>query len=198
MPECGDATMRDDLPELLHDRLPAERAAAVRAHVARCARCAEELALLRRVRAALPVPAVNARAIAARVPAYRPRPAWHARPALRAAAAVVLLIGGAALAVSLGRAGGVRDDSLRVAAADSPAVIAVPASPALPVMTTAPDVRVADRPRESLAPAELPIGTLGELSERDLRRLLDELDAIEAVTPVEPEVVAPAVTRGGE
>lgn len=63
-PNCVDETSRERLPELVHGRLAPGEAARVDAHVAACAACAAELALLRRlsaqIRAATPPLAVEA------------------------------------------------------------------------------------------------------------------------------------------
>ena len=47
MNDCQNAEMRDQLPDLLHDRLDAAARAMLTAHVASCTDCREELALLR-------------------------------------------------------------------------------------------------------------------------------------------------------
>lgn len=50
MTDCPRGEVRDLLPDLLHDSLDADRRAAVESHVASCAACSDELALLRNVR----------------------------------------------------------------------------------------------------------------------------------------------------
>ena len=49
MNDCPNAEIRDQLPDLLHDRLDASARAAVTAHVASCVDCRDELELLRGV-----------------------------------------------------------------------------------------------------------------------------------------------------
>jgi Putative zinc-finger len=53
MNDCTNAEIRDQLPDLLHDRLTVSVRDVVVAHVADCADCREELELLRGVRVAL-------------------------------------------------------------------------------------------------------------------------------------------------
>ena len=95
MSECTNGELRDLLPELMHGTLDAETRRVVEAHVASCTECAEELALLRSLRAALePAPRVDVQRIAAAVSAQtiheraRPRAPW--RIALAAAALVAV------------------------------------------------------------------------------------------------------------
>lgn len=98
MRDCPKAEMRDALPELLHDTLPSRQEAEVRAHLDGCDACRAELALLARVRAAASAPIIPTERIVSALPAYRRRAPWIrvlGSPALRVAAAVVLLAGGA-------------------------------------------------------------------------------------------------------
>lgn len=101
MRDCPNVEMRERLPELMHGVLRAEVAAEVRAHVAQCADCRAELELLERVRSMLVTPtSVDTSRIVAQLPRYR-RPALWTRaarsPQLRAAAAVLLMVGGYAV-----------------------------------------------------------------------------------------------------
>lgn len=69
MTDCPSGEIRDLLPELVHDALDAARRAEVERHVAGCADCAAEVALLRSMRDALAgrTPAVNVARIVAAV-----------------------------------------------------------------------------------------------------------------------------------
>ena len=58
MHDCDNADVRDLLPMRLHGTLNALGNARVDAHLAQCASCVEELALLRLVHRALPTPEV--------------------------------------------------------------------------------------------------------------------------------------------
>jgi anti-sigma factor RsiW len=184
MRDCPNATMRDRLPDLLHDRLSTAERAEVRAHVAACPDCRAELALLERIRESAVVRRVDATRIVAALPAYR-SPAWPHRairsPQLRVAAAIVALAGAAA--VFMGR--------MAVDPTSSDPVAQAPvAAPATVVSTPAPDTPVART-------TELAVGELlQDLSDAELQALLDELETFEAVTPAETEVVLPALGRG--
>ena len=105
MTDCPDAEMRDALPDLMHGTLPPDRLAVTRAHVDGCDACRAELALLARVRDAVRTPTIAADRIVASLPAYRRQSSWQqvaGRPAFRIAAAIVLLAGGASLALRSG------------------------------------------------------------------------------------------------
>jgi predicted anti-sigma-YlaC factor YlaD len=171
MGDCANVRIRDLLPELLHDRLPAAERVEVRAHVDQCSNCRGELELLTRARALLTVPSsVSAARIAAAVSPYRRRSPWRRTaesPLLRVAAVVILFAG--SMVVVRGRS-----------------VIDVPDSSS----TVGPIVPGA---------TELTVGeALADLTDNDLRALLDELPQIEAVTPAEGDVVVPALERDGE
>ena len=102
MRDCPNVEMRERLPELMHGVLRADLAAEVRAHVAQCDDCRAELELLESVRSLLTTPAspIDTSRIVAKLPRYR-RPSLWARatrsPQLRAAAAVVVMVGGFAV-----------------------------------------------------------------------------------------------------
>ena len=102
MRDCSNGEVRDRLPELMHNRLAGETLALVRAHVDGCADCRAELALLEQLRSASVAPRVDPSRIVSSLPRYRAIPAWRravGSPQLRAvAAAVILLIGGYAIA----------------------------------------------------------------------------------------------------
>src|SRR5262245_6555376 len=105
MNDCVNAEMRDRLPELLHDRLPANVRAELVAHVAACADCREELELLRALRSVLggPAPRVDVASIVSALP----RAPSQLRPRSRrtwadwriAAAITVLAVGGSSVAL---------------------------------------------------------------------------------------------------
>lgn len=107
--DCGNAEVRDLLPDLVNGSMRAGDRAAVEAHVAACAACAAELALLRAARSALhAAPAVDVQRIVRSLPApprRRGMPEASGRRWLRAAA-VALLVGGAGGAYVLGRGAG--------------------------------------------------------------------------------------------
>jgi hypothetical protein len=94
--QCDNVTMREMLPDLLHDRLSADVRASVQAHVNGCADCRAELELLRGVVAGVTVPRVDVSRIASMINPYR-RASFLVSAArswpLRAAAAVLLVAG---------------------------------------------------------------------------------------------------------
>lgn len=196
MGDCTNHTMKDLLPDLLTDRLSAADRADVQSHVDACGDCRADLALLSRVRAAAVTPRVDtARIVAALPPAYRAGPSL--RRALGSAAwkvaAVLLLVTGAVLAGR--RVVGERSPLTPVAQAplaDSPRVALRDSSPT--------NTRVPASPRAKQSPpAELAMGeSLHDLSDSDLRALLDALGKLDAVTSSETEIVVPAIGGAGE
>lgn len=169
MRECDNAAVRDQLPDLLGDeRSPA--LAAARAHVAGCESCRTELALLATARAVVPARPVDVARIAAAIPAYRPAPRWRRAAEAPAfrMAAAILLVVGLGSLVA---------NAPRRAAPDTADV----------------------RPAAAGSPGELEVGaSLGELSDAELRDLLDEMGELDAVTSTEADVVViPAVDRNG-
>src|SRR5215207_4192764 len=71
MRDCANVEVRDALPDLVHDQLPAAERERVLAHVASCADCTDEVALLSGARRVLDraAPTVDAAAIARAVQA---------------------------------------------------------------------------------------------------------------------------------
>src|SRR5688500_6636940 len=104
MTECFDPEDRDFLHDLVHGRLGEVDTATMLAHFEACDSCAAELALLREVRASVPVgPAIDVAQIVSALPAPRvvavpvEAPARRSSlfPALRVmAVAAVLIVGG--------------------------------------------------------------------------------------------------------
>ena len=101
MRECDNGDLRDLLPEWVHGRLDAVRADVVATHLAGCAACVDEAALIRRLDATLTgrTPAVNVAAIVAALPRPRARTAWHQRTQWRAAAVLLFMAGATSVAV---------------------------------------------------------------------------------------------------
>lgn len=162
MRDCSNAGIRDALPDLMHGTLPAERRAAVRAHVDACADCRAELELLMRVRGTVAAPRVDVARIVAALPAYRSVGSWRRafRPMWQAAAAVLLIVGGA-LVLQRGRAPEPRGSFDTVATM-------VPAL-ALPV------------------PSELSLGeTFHDVTDTELRALVNAIDTLDAIPLEEP------------
>lgn len=186
MTECQSETMREQLPLLRAGVLGASEATALRAHVARCEACADELAVLERSARLFEqaTPRVDVTAILAKLPAAPgARPALRVlRPAVRrfglpryavAAAASLVLVASLSLAT-------LRDD----------------------IGGTTPAIDIA---LDSNAPAvaSLPVGMVGgnELSDLgvdDLQMLLAELDQLEATVAAEPVTMQRPVSDAPE
>lgn len=170
MTDCPNAEVRDLLPELAAGSLAPPERARVEAHLAACAECRAELALLEAIRRTFARPvAVDVERIAAALPApvaARPRRFRAARWPI-AAAVSVFAVGAASIwAVRQGGSGSAAIDSIGSA-------------------VEAPEQAVTLGHR------------LGELSEQDLEALLGALDGIEALPALEPAPLM-APLGGGE
>jgi hypothetical protein len=193
MRDCPNATMRERLPDLMHDRLSAGERAEVHAHLNECADCRAELALLERVRSSMRPPEIDTRRILSALPAYRAMPSWRrylSSPMLQAAAAIALLAGGALLFVDR-----------RASVDESRSIAPIAVAPVTDTPTVVDSSRPATQrrsPRPEPQATELAVGELFEdLTDAELQALLDAFGSLEAVTPVETEVPAPAVNRAG-
>jgi hypothetical protein len=174
--ECLNEEMRDRLPGLVHGTLSSVDEARARAHVAGCASCSTEVALIETTRRVLVAsgPRIDTAAIVAAVTApsltvlrggagaaLRPRRSWMSRQYL-AAAASLLVVG-----------------SLAIPSVRSALLGERP--------TTAPDSIVA-----SGAPDATGLGLAGgldDLSDDDLAALLAELEAVEPTVASEPGTI---------
>ena len=182
MSDCLNVEIRELLPEYLNGTLSATRRAEVETHVAACAECADELAVLRLVREAYAeAPAVNVNAIVAALPRSAARPAmrtvqsgarvqrsWRRSHAFQIAAAVSFIaLGGISLAVARsffnGNVPAVERDTLVANGVETPAI--------------------------SFA------GGVSDLGDEDLEALLTALETIEAL-PV-TETSDPPLTGSG-
>jgi anti-sigma factor RsiW len=130
MTDCINADIRDALPDLVHGRLDAAEQTRVEAHVASCADCAAELALVRRAAAvlALGAPRVDAKRIAAALPPWlgaQPErgPSIFIRPRVfQLAAALIVVVLGAGLVRMTVRSG---SESAPIVTASAPRGIAM-------------------------------------------------------------------------
>ncbi len=199
MSECPRGEIRDRLPEYVHATLGAVERAAIDAHLATCAACPDEVALLRAMREAMTrrTPAVDlARIAAAAIAAPRiattralPRLVWYA-----AAAAVLLAVG--ALGYFAGRV-----PTAGNSPSNSPVAVTPPTvTPALtswpapaPVPTAAVPHQVAVAPSPAPAPMVAPAarglsfgGGVEDLSAAQVSSLMKELDGIAPALDDEP------------
>ncbi len=157
MRDCANGDMRDLLPDWVHGRLDADRAASVALHVASCSDCADEVALLRSLGVSLTaaVPRVDV----ARIVSALPKPPrakartvelrWFQRSEWRAAGVLLFMAGATSVAVF---------NRAPSAAGDLPSVAAIGFA-----------------------------GGVMDLSERDLQALLADMDKLDATPSVEPE-----------
>jgi len=189
MNDCVNAEMRDQLPEVLHDRLPANVRADLVVHVAACADCREELELLRALRATLAAraPRVDVASIVSALP--KP-PSQAARPKARrtwadwriAAAITVLAVGGSSVAL--------------INRTPHPGRVDV----AHPIVDSTPTI-TAERTASSKTPSDTnqdrePSGGLGmsgrldDLDDAQVEALINEIENMKAVPITEPEPVS--------
>ncbi len=177
MTDCGNAEIRDALPEYLHGRLDGTARARVESHLRGCEACRDELALLDSLRAAAPQPAVNVAAIAAALPRPRRRAAWTSHLWQIAAAVVFLAVGSSSVVTYMHR-------NHRL---DSNAVATVAAGHESAAGSTA--ARSGD--------VELAVGyDYSDLTDAQLETLLKDVRDLKAVPMTEPEVSIADVTIG--
>jgi hypothetical protein len=214
--DCRNAEIRDQLPDLLHDRLSAGARATVLAHVDGCAECRDELELLRGVRAALVI--ATPRVDTSRIVSALPKPASGGVAPRRvagsrwadwriAAAITVLAVGGTSVALLT------RGDGARPGASASITAPAVPVANAplgdtasrtpeaatrnaiVPKVSVAESEPIAETVREVASgddAAELGVeepARLTRLNERQLQTLLNDIGQLKATPITEPEPV---------
>lgn len=188
MTDCPDGLMRDLLPEYARGVLGADDAARVAGHLAACAMCRAELALLGRVQdgLSLGVPRMDVAAIVAALP--RPQPSvrvmprrWVSRHVWQyaAAAGLVLVAGGG---IVWRRA----PDREAVRVADSSRVAVVPGAEST-------------QSSASVLPANGITfgGGLSDLSLNDLQALLGQMDSVRTLPSMDPESMTPVIMNEG-
>jgi Putative zinc-finger len=216
MNDCPNAVIRDQLPDLLHDRLDASARAAVTAHVATCADCRDELELLRGVHGMLVsrTPRIDVATIVAALPradgaqapqlrTIRPRRTWAD---WRVAAAVTLLVAGGS-SVALYRHGGMQASPIDAPAVAVESVTPAPAAnavvPVAAASTPAPGSTrsrvvaaetVALRPDDGAEAAPAVASAAAGLNDTQMKALLDDINRLEAVPITDPDPVAIKVT----
>jgi hypothetical protein len=184
MNDCSNAEIRDQLPDLLHERLGTSARAVVEAHVGDCVDCRDELQLLREVQdmIARRTPRVDVNYIVGALPKApvraplrvdRRRPVWAD---WRIAAAVTLLLAG----------GG----SFALMNSDRPDSVARPAIESLAVASTLTPTPVQSARTTAVAGEAPTDNRLDDLSEEQLETLLDDISKMKAVPATEPEPVS--------
>lgn len=212
MNDCQNAEIRDQLPDLLHERLDAATRTALVAHVGACADCRDELELLRVARGTLvrATPRVDLNLIIEALPNAAPRTLTPkiARRAMwadwRVAAAAVLMVVGASSYSLLGRHGGVavRDSlgaqvpplasdirSVQPHSGDSTAIVRAPAP--------RPETLLAESSPGAGETSGLGTSRLGDLDEKQLKALLTEIDQLQPTPITEPDPVTIRVDTKG-
>ena len=226
MTECIRDDMRDRLPDLLNERLDAATRAEVTRHVASCAACAAELELLRSMRSALaPAPRVDVRRIAAAVAVARG--ATPAAPDVRplgtrrvasgsrrigwriAAAVVAAAVGLGAWAVTHRQPANTyavvhqappHADSMPAAPTEAANPPAAPEHPAAVVKTPATTTSPAANPKMLASTGHHGLvmdGGVSDLSDGDVRLLLQSLDSLTAIPDAEPAAVSYPIDDDG-
>jgi hypothetical protein len=190
MTDCPNGEIRDMLPDLVHARLNAAERDQVKAHVAECADCTAEVALLERIRASAGRGAsvnvgrvVNALPRAGRVGSH-----WTRRVGLRIAAGLIVVLG---VASWLQRS---RGDE--ISGSGSQVAVVAPETASTREPTVLPASSESARAIRTRTPvvASRPVSLdadLAELSDSELQSLLRALDSFEAVTRVEPAAQDP-------
>jgi anti-sigma factor RsiW len=182
MLDCPNAEVRDRLPDLVHGQLAGEELAEVERHVAACAACAAELALIREVRSSLRAETEVRPSIVAASVRSRLRPAGSARRVggsrfsrgvqWRVAAGIALLIGASYLATTV--APGAGDGGGGARASDGMIGSIHPGSGAV----------------QSVASAELSFEVAAPgISESELLGLAREIDAFDGLPPEIPGTI---------
>lgn len=199
MTECTNLEWRDQLPEYVRGALTGPALVAMERHLAECASCRAELAVVRNAHAILSVtPRVDASRIAAAVvrsattrrdatravAQARRRRAWASAPSRRmwlAAASLVAVAGAAVLAT--------RSDRPSL-----PAVVVQGDEPTRPAPRgTAPSAPAQPAARPARG-NELSVGGgLTDLADAELESLLRELDGLDAQFEVEPANLLPVL-----
>ena len=173
MTDCPNAEIRDLLPDLVHGTLAGGDRQRVELHIAACADCAAEVALIRRARTVLSrgVPAVDAQRIAATIPAFSQVPArGRSFGAWRIAASIVVVAIGA-MTFELVR----REQNPLAGTLVGETAVA----------------NIAEARMLSFA------GRLSSLADEELEQLLADIDALDAGVPEEPARVLPVPVWDG-
>jgi anti-sigma factor RsiW len=211
MNDCQNAEMRDQLPDLLHERLAATERAVVMAHLDGCVDCRDELALLRVAHGTLikATPRIDLNFIVEALPKTAPRtrtlsvsrrPMWSD---WRIAAAAVVLVAGASSYSVLGRHSGVAIPDSLVARASLPTTsnpgtaTQHAESAATPARTQQAETVIADLAPGATEMSGLGASRLGDLDEKQLKALLTEIDQLQATPITEPDPVTIRVDAKG-
>ncbi|HEY4305631.1 MAG TPA: hypothetical protein VGM82_14250 [Gemmatimonadaceae bacterium] len=201
MNDCMNAEIRDQLPDLVHDRLSAADRTIVLAHVEACIDCRDELQLLRdaKMMFARGIPRVDVAYVVGGLPkAPAPRTVTRLEPARRtrswsdwrvAATVTLLIAGGGSYAVMSSHSAGASVDTTATATAVSPSTATVAMIDSSP--NAVPDVDRLVAPGDDQPAAVGSMDTrLGDLNENQLNALLKNMDDLRAEPATDPEPVS--------
>jgi hypothetical protein len=226
MTECRSPELQDLLPDYVAESLDDVGAARVASHVAECQWCADDLAVLRLVRASRPRVAVPdiARIVAAlpHAPASGPRlvregdltpgvsgqrvlspPSMHARKGRGQVFGMSVWRLAATLGVVIAGGTSLLVARRGVTAVQSPAASTMQVGESASVVATLPSgserpETVAVAPARLLAPdVSVSYGDLGDYTEAELQRMLDRLDQWDGATNTEPLPGVPITPTSG-
>jgi hypothetical protein len=199
MNDCVNAEIRDQLPDLVHDRLSAAARTAVLAHVDVCVDCRDELELLRDAKAlfARGIPRVDVAYVVGGLPkAPAARPVARVEPMRRkrawsdwrvAAAAALMIAAGGSYALMNAGSMDVVDTAITAGVATTPTVaLNADSSPA----SAADIAALVGADDDSPAIIGSMDARLGDLNEDQLNALLNDMDDLRAVPASEPEPVS--------
>lgn len=204
MIDCPNGDVRDLLPDYLHDRLESSARLSVERHLAECAACRDELALLRDLRGTLQrAPRIDVAAVAAAIPAYRvpARKSWAS--GWRAAAAITAIaVGGTSIALlshmqkqeqlALSPVAPPTTRAPEAGATRAPASISPAVTPPHAVPQPAPTpahepLPVKGDPTPQGQELAIAGGNISDLSDGELSDLIGDLDSLDAVPSTDVE-----------
>jgi anti-sigma factor RsiW len=196
MNRCTDSDTRELLPDLLHGTLAADARGRVEAHLATCDECREELDVLRTIKtAAVFAPRIDVDRVVRQIPPYRTIVPVTERPAttrvvswLVAATMAIVVIGGGSLVLMKPR---VVNDARPVAStqrapAPNPAE-STQLNSSVPAAGATGRTTVASAPPHPRALALA--ANVDDLSDGDLRQLMNDMNRFDALPASEPEPV---------
>jgi anti-sigma factor RsiW len=196
MNRCTDSDIQELLPDLLHGTLAAHARKRVEAHVATCGECREELDILRTIKtAAVFAPRIDVDRVVRQIPPYQTIVPVTERPVrtravswLVAATMAIVVIGGGSLVLMKPK---VVNDPRAVASTERPPAPnpaeSTAASSRIPAAGATGRAAVVSAPPHPRALALA--ANVDDLSDGDLRQLMNDMNRFDALPASEPEPV---------
>ena len=196
MNRCTDSDIRELLPDLLHGTLAANARGRVEAHLATCGECREELDVLRTIKtAAVFAPRIDVDLVVRQIPPYRTVVPVTERPVrtravswLVAATMAIVVIGGGSLVLMKPK---IVNDPRAVASTERPSAPnpaeSTAASSRIPAAGATGKTSVVSAPPHPRALALA--ANVDDLSDGDLRQLMNDMNRFDALPASEPEPV---------